>query len=106
MKYYGFEYGGLTANYQIESAPVYDTPYKALAAVNSAWDRVPDPYERRTLVIVRACDAEDTPAEESIAFFQFKDSRSCSKFVAEQSEIIWSTSESQKTWNGNGEMMT
>lgn len=101
MKYYGFKYEGLPANYQIKNAPAYDTPYEALVAANKKWKSSSD---MRLLVVIRECDSDDATASETMAFFQFTDSQSCSEFANRLCEIIWSSPEEPR-WNGNATIM-
>lgn len=98
MKYYGYVYEGQILNYKNDTQP-FSSPYEALNYANQQWQKTPDGQIPRLLVVKK-----DGCMENVYAFFQFTDYNACTKFIKNDTDIIWSDIDSQK-WNGDANMM-
>lgn len=103
MRYYGSKYKGDGATYNTSNLCSYCTAYEALIAVNREYDLDSDKRDARLFAVLRRNDSANRETE-SIAYFEFADSKSCVEFVNEQRTIIWSIAQEQK-WNGNAGLM-
>lgn len=98
MKYYGYVYEGQILNYKSDRQS-FSSPYDALNYANQQWQKTPDRQIPRLLVVKK-----DGCTENAYAFFQFTDYNACTKFIKNNTDIVWSDIDHQK-WNGNANMM-
>lgn len=104
MKYYGSIYKGCAAKYNTQELQGFDTPYDALRCANNTWDSDPNLQIPRLLIVFEVSDTAGDADIQREAYFQFKDSGSCSTFIKDAQPIIWS-SISDQIWNGNARHM-
>ena len=80
----------------------HDDEYSALKFANEQW-QIENPNDDehlacRLLVIV-------DQASKRIAYFQFSDFSACNKFAEAHAEMLWTTNNEYRKWNGNIHLM-
>lgn len=85
-----------------EAIIAHDDEYSALKFANEQW-QVENPNDGESLAC-RLLVVVDQ-ASKRIAYFQFSDFETCNKFSQTHDEILWTTDNEYRKWNGNIHLM-